>query len=188
MSINRLIISGSSYTVESIYEMPDTLKMDTTFNSDGETLTFYGSNHPLSNMYPCTISQEGAHYNCVEQYLQFRKAEVCGDQATASKILTAKDPIYQLKLGQNVTITSEWLALRETTMMSALHMKFTQNPHLTKFLSSTAEKTLVYANPRDDFWGVGLRFKDSRCNDSSQWLGDNILGQLLMSHRAKISA
>jgi len=52
-----------------------------------------------------------------------------------------------------------------------------QHPQYTEILRSTGNDTLVYANPKDARWGIGLSADDSGATERSEWKGANLLGQ-----------
>lgn len=64
--------------------------------------------------------------------------------------------------------------------------KFTQHPKLKEYLLSTGYKILVEASPYDKVWGIGLSKTDYRALDPNLWLGQNLLGFILMEVRDTI--
>jgi ribA/ribD-fused uncharacterized protein len=48
--------------------------------------------------------------------------------------------------------------------------------------------TLVEACRFDKIWGIGLAATDPRAQDSAQWRGQNLLGQLLTELRDELIA
>jgi predicted NAD-dependent protein-ADP-ribosyltransferase YbiA (DUF1768 family) len=59
-----------------------------------------------------------------------------------------------------------------------------QHKEIKEVLEKTRGKTIVYANPRDTFFGVGLAEKD--IVDRSSWKGENLLGQAWQAVRESL--
>ena len=67
-------------------------------------------------------------------------------------------------------------------MERACFLKFSQNQILKdKLLANRG--TLVECNRRDNLFSCGLALSDPNILDSSNWPGENILGQILTSLR-----
>ena len=69
-----------------------------------------------------------------------------------------------------------------------LLFQFEQNEGLRTYLFKTSGSRLVYANPWDRFWGVGLEKMDPKTRKPREWLGKNHLGELLMEVRTNLMA
>lgn len=184
--LNKLILAGKPYTVETIGQLPDTLQEGTLFNTGDDLVLFHGYKHPFSNLYPSKFEQEGRIYSSVEQYIQSRKAEICGDFNAADRCMETSNSKKLFKVGKDVKTTPEWERMRLTTMKTAVYMKFHQNQHLKKLLLSTGSRSLVAANPWDKFWGTGLHIGHPDCRDEYAWPGENHLGRLLMEVRGDL--
>ena len=59
-----------------------------------------------------------------------------------------------------------------------------QHKEIKDVLEKTKGKTIVYANPRDSFLGVGVAEKD--IEDRSSWKGENLLGQAWQAIRESL--
>jgi hypothetical protein len=66
--------------------------------------------------------------------------------------------------------------------------QFEQNEGLRTYLFKTSGSRLVYANPWDRFWGVGLEKIDPKTRNPREWPGENRLGDLLMEVRTNLMA
>lgn len=149
-------------------------------------IPFYGefkTNGYLSNFYIAPFVEDGVTYNCSEQYFMAKKAEAMGDPTTRDKILAEASPKKQKKLGRQVSPWDEekWVNLRETVMLDALALKFTQNPMLRDLLVGTKDFELVEASPRDKVWGAGMG--KARVMAGEPLRGTNLLGKCLMMVR-----
>lgn len=58
-----------------------------------------------------------------------------------------------------------------------------QHPRFLDQLKGTGSDILVYADPTDDFAGVGLPAEDENITDRSHWTGKNLLGEAWMAVR-----
>jgi hypothetical protein len=78
------------------------------------------------------------------------------------------------------------IAFSLTLFPPILFCQFSQNKDLLERLLSTAGTTLVEASPYDRKWGIGLSKDDPRAPYPDQWLGDNLLGQVLTEVRDEL--
>lgn len=149
---------------------------------------FWRNKSPFSNWYPSKFNWNGIEFTRGEQYMMYRKALLFNDLEIAEKIMNTDDPKEQKDLGRKVKNYNDekWSELRFDIMVHGLYCKFKQNEKLKTILLETAGKCLVEANPYDKIWGIGLEESDSRAQDESQWLGQNLLGKVLNTVRDKI--
>ena len=108
-------------------------------------------------------------------------------EAKAKSVLSCDDPVVAKKLGSKVCTSNKaaWDNVPDNYMQEGLIAKFTQNHELGEFLKSTGNSTLVEANPKDKYWGVGLALQDKNIWIKNKWVGQNKLGKLL-SHIYKL--
>jgi ribA/ribD-fused uncharacterized protein len=195
--VDKLYIENKVYTVETMDNLPDELnpaKLATPQLSP-TAIGFYGMTSPLSNFHRAPLEINGVTFEHVEQYYQYERARYYGDGPTASKILSLTSPYdcyfasKSVKRPAGVNDDKKWhddIAFQ--TMLRGCTAKFQQNPHLGRFLLSTADNSLVEVNPNDNFWGAG-RFDDERLlKDSKLWPGKNMLGQVLELVRTKLKS
>ena len=145
-----------------------------------ESFTFFWSG-PFSQWHPCRFTIEGKVYNCAEQYMLEQKALLFGDRETAAKIMRARTPREQKRLGRQVRSfdAGRWNAVARDVVFRGNVAKFTQNPDLRAALLATAGTTLVEASPSDTIWGIGLAEDDPAAQDRKRWRGTNWLGEVL---------
>jgi ribA/ribD-fused uncharacterized protein len=88
-------------------------------------------------------------------------------------------------LGREVSNYNEqlWCSKRVSYVTRASFEKYNQNPVLKTFLLDTGTTRLVESSKWDKIWGIGLAANDTRSKDSSKWLGQNLLGDLLTNLR-----
>lgn len=88
--------------------------------------------------------------------------------------LRSRNPAQIRALGKSVTGDVEnprelWIEILKALLA--------QHPNYANVLLSTGTDTLVYANPKDTRWGIGLSADDPEATNRSEWKGPNILGQ-----------
>ena len=79
-----------------------------------------------------------------------------------------------------------WNQLKYQIMYEAVKAKFS-NPILMKKLIDTKDKILVEASPYDKIWGIGLNETDAKKTLPTNWIGENLLGKVLMQVREELS-
>ena len=149
---------------------------------------FWGSTSPFSNWYLCPFVHHGKQYNCSEQYMMYKKAMLFKDYDVAEMIMGQTEPRKQKFLGRQVRgyVDSVWMDKCQDIMVEGLISKFTQDTYSLNTLLDTGDKIIVEASPLDKIWGIGLSRDDPRALDESQWLGQNLLGKVLMRTRDAI--
>lgn len=151
-------------------------------------LFFYQSTHPqtgfLSQWFRSTIKEEGISFNCVEQYMMYKKAKLFGDENIAQQILNTTQPITQRKLGRKVKNFKKkiWNKHKYDIVKKGNRLKFEQNIDLKRKLLETSGKYLVESSPTDKIWGIGLSMKDPLICNPDNW-GENLLGHILVELR-----
>lgn len=140
-----------------------------------------------SNWFPSNITLEGMTFNCVEQYMMYKKALEFGDTETAKKVMEAEEPREQKKLGRQVEgfDAEHWSKVRFERVIPAMREKFRSHPVLKRELLNSGDKTIVEASPLDDQWGIGMGADDPEILDESKW-GLNVLGKMIMQVRDEL--
>ena len=185
LTVDKLIINGKSYTVDTLDKLPDKIKPALSSSpSKGETQVFFSKSSPLSNFYQCNFKVDGVEYNTMEQYLQQAKALYFNDNSTAEQIMATSDPVKQKQLGKTVLNFdfSTWQGAVPDILMKGLRAKFGQVDHCKDFLTSTEGKTLGEANGWDKFFGIGMSLQHPKVWQKELW-GRNLLGESLMEVR-----
>lgn len=142
----------------------------------------------LSNWYMSDFTVDGMKFNSNEQYIMYRKAMLLGDETTAKKIIDAKTPAEQQKLGQDAKGFNEtlWYGTRQMVAARGLYAKFSQNEKLKDQLLATEDAFLVECAFSDRNWACGWHLDDAERRDVSQWRGRNLLGFALMEVREQL--
>lgn len=149
---------------------------------------FFTDKDVFSNWYvaPFYDKMRCKYFDCVEQYMMWRKASLFKDYDTALAILNGsrkrvgeKDQAYYKRMGREVKGYEEemWLHWREVIVKRGLFMKYTQNPELKTELMKHVDKVFVEASPYDAIYGIRMGMYDQGVEDSSNWKGQNLLGK-----------
>ena len=163
----------------------DTLKIN---GKEYPAVFFYeadGKDGYLSNWYISPFTLDGIIFNCMEQFIMYRKCMVFGDTEAAEKVLATDDPKEQKHIARGAKGYDDrvWGGLRQVIAMRGLIEKFRQNPELKEKLLSTGDAYLVESTYRDKTWACGRNLSGKGKNDISEWTGQNILGFALMQAR-----
>ena len=185
LSVDKLIINGSSYTVDTLCKLPERLRLDKTLSPVKDNAqVFFTSASPLSNHYACNFTVGGTRYSSLEQYLMEQKALHFDDRDTAAAIMEIPNLVHQKRLGKSVKNFDlfVWQGEVSDILKTGLEAKFNQAKHCGDFLRSTQNRTLGEANANDNFYGIGMGLQDPNVWDQGRW-GKNLLGKLLMEVR-----
>ncbi len=104
--------------------------------------------------------------------------------------MATNDPVRIKSIGRAINSgEDDWNKDPEASaaMFNGLLHKFQQSSYLSKLLLSTGDDILAEANPRDCTWGIGLHKDDPKALIRDEWLGDNQLGDLLMTVRYRLT-
>lgn len=146
---------------------------------------FYGTSQCFSQWHKASFTVDGVKFNCAEQYMMYKKAELFGDETKMKQILASTDPREQKQLGRQVQNFEGnlWDSKCKQFVMTGNHAKFSQNENMRRELLSTAGTTLVEASPYDRIWGIGLGMDNPDRYERSKWRGTNWLGEVLTQLR-----
>lgn len=82
---------------------------------------------------------------------------------------------------------AKWDRIKYFEVRRGILAKFQQNPRLGAALVATGDATLVEASSSDRVWGIGLAKKEAKGGPAA-WMGQNLLGLMLMDVRATLAA
>lgn len=136
------------------------------------------------------VDVDGTIYNCCEQYMMAKKAELFNDHATLEKIMATDSPKLQQALGREVQNfePQKWDQHKYGIVWYANYLKFTQHDDLADRLLNTGNRILAEASPYDLVWGIGFEAEDPLALEMANWKGQNLLGKVLMSIREALLA
>ena len=134
------------------------------------------------------VCSGGLTFKWAEQWMMYKKAQTFVDHGYVKKVLHAKSPRECKQLGRQVRgfIGCVWDNVAREIVYQGNLAKFSQNVKLKAQLFATGEATLAEASPYDKKWGIGLPASDPRSRDSTEWLGTNWLGEVLMRVREEL--
>lgn len=125
----------------------------------------------LSNFYYDKINYDGITYTSAEAAFQAQKL-ADPEARTAYAVLS---PDEAKREARKEALRPDWEDVKLDVMRQIVYAKFTQNPHLARWLIETGEQPLIEGNTwGDTFWGVDLRTGE----------GENHLGKILMDLRS----
>lgn len=128
-------------------------------------------------------------FSSVEQFMMYHKVMMFRQYDLGREIMATKDPAIIKKLGRtkfpefDATI---WDKTCYAIVKRGVRAKFAQNDHLLEELLSTGNKTLAEASKRDAKWGIGIAIDDPERYTVSKWVGQNLLGKILMEVRDEL--
>jgi hypothetical protein len=108
--LDRLYINDKMYTVDNLRSLPPSLQPEalaTPLIGD-DYVAFYNQSSPFSNFYASKFQLEGKVFEHVEQYFQFKKAQICGNQQLAVAIANETSPYASKQLSKQVKPTANW--------------------------------------------------------------------------------
>jgi len=144
----------------------------------------------LSQWYESAFILHGGEYHFAEQAMMAGKAKLFGDEETLKKIIAAADPRIIKDLGRQVKgfVQQTWDLHKYNIVLENNRCKFGQNSELARKLLETGDKKLVEAADYDRVWGIGLSVVEAAASLESEWLGENLLGKILMQVRAELTS
>ena len=176
------MLKGRVYNVNTLNQLPEELNVFTVTSKENEnTVGFFGEINPLSNFYLSTFLHEGVHYISSEQLIQANKAKFFGDLETYNQILCCSTPLECKNLSKSIRNVDEtkWEEEVGNICLPGIRTKFYQNPMaMDSLLYKTGNKRIVEC-ASDYLWGNGMPLGDPSCLDSTKWISQGILGQML---------
>ena len=128
---------------------------------------------------------DGTVFNCCEQYMMYKKAQLFEDNEMAKNILEEKDPSNQQKMGRLIKgfDPQKWDNNKIAIVWTGNYLKFSQHADLKERLLATENRIMAEASPYDLVWGIGFKASDNLALNQDNWRGQNLLGKVLMSVR-----
>ena len=190
VTVDKLVIDGNTYTVDTINRLPEDLSpAKVATRSDNTVTAFYTSQSPLSNFYLREIKdKDGTKYHSSEQMYQAGKAKSFNDNVTAARIMSCKTPYecyMEGKKVQNFNLQT-WKEKAPEVMYEVCLAKFSQHTDLKSFLLGTGQTVLAEASRHDTFWGVGISLQHKDIFQQNKWSGQNWMGKTLMKLRQEL--
>lgn len=131
--------------------------------------------------FACKFTVDGVTYNSVTQCLEAAKAKLFGGSKELQVVMSSEDPFVMRVATACLDGFDEarWWQAREQVAHSANLAKFSASEDLRSSLLATGTRVLVYANPQDSVWGVGMSIHNRRAYERTTWNGHNLCGAVL---------
>ena len=98
-----LQLGSARYTSKNLISIPPRINPLHIYTPRSDSIVaFFYSYSPLSNHYLSPFIIAGKTFNCVEQYIMYRKARLFFDNKIAESILLEPNPVHQKRLGRQV--------------------------------------------------------------------------------------
>lgn len=132
----------------------------------------FGKFRALSNFHEEPLIVDGLKFRWSEAAYMAEKTFLAKEKLA---IMACDTPAKAKRLGQKLTLRSDWEDVKESKMLKVLRAKFQQSAHCREVLLSTGDKYIEETNWwGDNYWG--------KCDAH----GLNILGKLLMQIREEL--
>jgi predicted NAD-dependent protein-ADP-ribosyltransferase YbiA (DUF1768 family) len=161
--------------------------------AEGPTETFVFFSDPkdpeFGQLSPETMVEfvyNSTKYNSLTQAYEVERITQLGRRKEfGPMLLKSRSPADILKISSRIVGNVEnprelWIQIL-TSLLS-------QYPIYATVLRKTENDTLVYANPKEGKWGIGLSETDPAAMERGLWKGPNTLGQAWQAIRAKLPA
>ena len=181
----QLVLDGKRYHRKNFHTLPEGLSiLDVTSRSNEDTIAFFGELNPFSNFHGCNFTCDGQNFHSFEQYIQWKKAELFGDEIAMENILNSEDALESKTIARAIKDYNRkhWNDKVEALCYEGIKQKFDQNIQLKEILIATENKTLVVAS-YDDVWGTGIPLSNEDCLTPAKWKSQGILGRILVNIR-----
>jgi ribA/ribD-fused uncharacterized protein len=176
---DQIFSKGRLYTQRNLTDLPIDTHLTST-KSEGDATLFSGTFSKLSNLHLRPIELDGVQWHSVEHYVQYNKAEGAGDTRRAREIRMTSDPLDAMAVGRRVKPGDSWKKKGPEVMRKAQIAKFSQ-PAMKVVLQNT--RRVIMEATKDKHWGIGVSLNDKDVMNSRKWVGENLVGKMLMEVR-----
>ena len=88
MEDDVLVINSTRYTKDNLHKLPKNIdRYHSTSKRNKDVIGFFGELNPFSNFHEVTIEVDGMTFHSMEQWIQYQKAKLFGDNETGEKIM-----------------------------------------------------------------------------------------------------
>ena len=127
-------------------------------------------------------------YISSEQFIQANKAKYFGDHEAYNHIMGCSTSLECKRASRQIrnVDVDKWDMVAGELCQPGIQSKFLQNPPvMDTLLWKTGHKTIVVCTS-DRLWGTGIPLNDANCLDSSKWINQGIMGQILEGIRNNV--
>jgi predicted NAD-dependent protein-ADP-ribosyltransferase YbiA (DUF1768 family) len=148
-----------------------------------EFIFFSDPEGPFGPLSPDTMVEfvyNSTKYNCLTQAYEVERITKLGRRKDLGPLLLkSRSPVQIRTIGARITGDVEnprelWIDILKSLLA--------QHPTYAEVLKRTGTATLVYANPKEGRWGIGM----SEGSDREEWKGPNVLGQAWQAIRLSL--
>ena len=186
---DKIVLKGQSYDVNMLNQLPEELNVfKVTTRENAETIGYFGEINLLSNFYPATFTHDGVQYISSEQFIQANKAKYFGDHEAYNQIMGSSTSLECKCASRQIrnVDADKWNMVAGDLCQPGMQSKFLQNPPVMEtLLQKTGQKTIVECTS-DRLWGTGIPLNDPNCLNSSKWINQGIMGQILEGIRNNV--
>ena len=186
---DKIVLKGRQYDVNTLNQLPEELNVfKVTTRENAETIGYFGEINPLSNFYPATFTHDGVQYISSEQFIQANKAKYFWDHEAYNQIMGCSTSLECKRASRQIrnVDANKWDMVAGDLCQPGIQYKFLQNPPvMDTLLWKTGQKTIVECTS-DRLWGTGIPLNDPDCLNSSKWINQGIMGQILEGIRNNV--
>ena len=102
---NRLVILGTTYTVDDLHKLPNNLSgfhASSKTDTNNNVIAFFGELSPFSNFHKSPFQHGRQEYHCSEQFVQEQKALLFNDTKTAESIMISMTALECKEKGKEI--------------------------------------------------------------------------------------
>ena len=183
---DKLILKGKPYTVNTLNQLPEELNVfDVSSKQNESVVVFFGEINPMSNFFPAPFTHDGVRYISSEQFIQSTKAKFFGDLETQEQILSCATSWECKELSRQIrnVVEAHWDEVAGDLCYPGIRAKFQQNPYVLDTLIRRTGSKRIAESAADRLWGSGRSLGDPLCLDTSNWISQGLLGQILENIR-----
>ncbi len=183
-----LKIDDRKYNLENLMTLPKIIKFwSNNVKFSDSVYVWFGILCPFSNFFWSPIIIDRKEFLMSEQYIQWCKAELFGDDHVSKLIMAATDPYTMKRLAYQIEGFNQKTCDKEVPSVcdKVLRAKVSQHGFIKQYLIDTHPKYLAEAAPKS-LWACGIALKDDDCINMSKWKRIGLGGLTLMKIRSEI--
>ena len=182
-----LILEGQRYMYSEIDSLPHDISLENAKIVDTpDGVAFQGKHAYLSNLSYSPFVDNGAGYQCAEQFIQLGRAKIAKDKQKEAKVRDAECPYDMIRVGKQIKLDESHDAEVYKLVVKAAVLKFQQNPVLLEKLKKV--KGHIYEATKTKRWGCGLTIAQHKQIKHGTTPDQNLFGQVLENIRDKAIA
>ena len=191
MEEDVLVINSMRYTKENLHKLLKNIdRYHSTSKRNKDVIGFFGELNPFSNFHEVPLEIDGIIFHSTEQWIQYQKAKLFGDNEIGEKIMKTTRPIECKKLSYEIEDYNEveWKENIEKLCYRGIKEKFVQHEWLRRLLLDTGNKCIVESTS-NTIWGTGVALGDKDALNKNKWIGEGetgLMGTMLMKIREEL--